>query len=47
MKKVDTMEMERTQSAVGPAKRIRRTHSTEFKARVVLACEARGRRVSR
>ena len=46
MKKVDTMEMERTQSAVGPAKRIRRTHSTEFKARVVQACEARGASVA-
>ena len=40
------MEMERTQSAVGPAKRIRRTYSTEFKTRVVQASEARGASVA-
>ena len=38
--------MEHTQSAIAPAKRIRRTHSAEFKARVVQACESRGASVA-
>ena len=40
MKKVDTIEMERTESVVA-RRRVRRKHSPEFKARVVDACQER------
>ena len=45
MKKVDTIEMERTESGAA-ARRVRRRHSPEFKARVVDACQVRGASVA-
>ena len=45
MKKVDTIGMERTESSAG-TRRVKRTHSGEFKARVIAACEARGASVA-
>jgi transposase len=45
MKKVDTMMAERTESSV-PTRKTKRRHSTEFKAGVVEACEARGASVA-
>ena len=45
MTKVDTITKERTESSA-PAKRTKRRHSAEFKARVVEACEARGTSVA-
>ena len=41
MEKVDTTEMERTESVVA-RRRVRRRHSPEFRARVVDACQERG-----
>ncbi len=45
MKKVDTIEMERSQSGAA-ARRVKRRHSPEFKARVVDACQVRGASVA-
>ena len=45
MKKVDTIDMERTESS-SETRRVKRTHSSEFKARVIAACEARGASVA-
>lgn len=45
MKKVDTIEMERTESSVA-RRRVKRRHSPEFKARVVDACQVRGASVA-
>ena len=45
MKKVDTIEMERSQSGAA-ARRVKRKHSPEFKARVVDACQVRGASVA-
>lgn len=45
MKKVDTIEMERTESSAA-TRRVKRTHSAEFKAQVVAACETRGASVA-
>jgi transposase len=41
MQKVDTITEDRTERSA-PAKRTKRRHSAEFKARVVEACEASG-----
>ena len=45
MKKVDTIEMERTENGAA-TRRVRRRHSPEFKARVVDACQVRGASVA-
>lgn len=45
MKKVDTITEDRTERSA-PARRTKRRHSAEFKARVVAACEARGASVA-
>ena len=45
MKKVDTKELERMENSAA-IRRIRRSHSPEFKARVVNACEVRGASVA-
>ena len=45
MKKVDTIEMERTEHRRTP-RRVRRCHSSEFKARVVAECAVRGASVA-
>ena len=42
MKKVDTIKMERS----APARRVKRRHSSEFKARVLAECAVRGASVA-
>ena len=45
MKKVDTIKEERTERSA-PARRVKRRHSTEFKARILAECEVRGASVA-
>jgi transposase len=45
MKKVDTIGRERTEHG-RPPRRVKRCHSSEFKARVVAECEVRGASVA-